>query len=67
MKACFQIAECSLSYAKIVKNIIPRKFYALFFAPFSTFLRNDTPFYALNGKKLIHFFVIPRFLPYLCK
>ena len=38
-----------------------------FFAPFSTFLRNDTPFYALNGKKLIHFFVIPRFLPYLCK
>ena len=33
MKACFQIAECSLSYAKIVKNIMPCKFYALFFCP----------------------------------
>ena len=33
MKACFQIAECILSYAKIVKKIIPRKFYALFFCP----------------------------------
>lgn len=38
-----------------------------FFAPFSTFLRNDTPFYALNGKKNHPIFVIPRFLPYLCK
>lgn len=38
-----------------------------FFAPFSTFLRNDTPFYALNGKKTHPNFVIPRFLPYLCK
>ena len=61
MKACFQIAECSLSYAKIVKNIMPRKFYALFFAPFSTFLRNDTPFYALNGKKSSKFRYSPIF------
>ena len=33
MKACFQIAECSLSYAKIVFFLIPSKFYALFFRP----------------------------------
>ena len=33
MKACFQIAECSLSYAKIMFFLIPRKFYALFFCP----------------------------------
>ena len=38
-----------------------------FFALFSTFLRNDTFFYALNDKINLHFFVIPRFLPYLCK
>ena len=39
MKACLQIAECSfleissLFFAKIVKNIMPCKFYALFFRP----------------------------------
>ena len=38
-----------------------------FFAPLPTFLRNDTLFYALNDKISLHFFVIPRFLPYLCK
>lgn len=32
-----------------------------FFAPFSTFLRNDTLFYALNGKKLIQFSLFPDF------
>lgn len=61
MKTCFQIAECSLSYAKIVKKIIPRKFLCLFFAPFSTFLRNDTPFYALNEKKIIQISLFPDF------
>ena len=38
-----------------------------FFALLPTFLRNDTLFYALNDKISLHFFVIPRFLPYLCK
>ena len=33
MKACFQISECSLSYAKIEKNNIPCKFLCLFFCP----------------------------------
>ncbi len=32
-----------------------------FFVPFSTFLRNDTPFYALNGKKLIQISLFPDF------
>ena len=32
-----------------------------FLAPFSTFLRNDTPFYALNGKKLIQISLFPDF------
>lgn len=38
-----------------------------FFAPFSTFLRNDTPFLRIERKKTHPIFVIPRFLPYLCK
>lgn len=32
-----------------------------FFAPLPTFLRDDTPFYALNGKKLIQFSLFPDF------
>ena len=43
MKACFQIAECSLSYAKIVKKIMPRKFYA-FFLPRSPLFYAMIPF-----------------------
>ena len=41
--------------------LIPRKFLPSFFVPFSTFLRNDTPFYALNGKKLIQISLFPDF------
>ena len=40
---------------------MPRKFYALFFAPLPTFLRNDTPFYALNDKKHLNFSLFPDF------
>lgn len=40
---------------------MPRKFMPSFFVPFSTFLRNDTPFYALNGKKLIQISLFPDF------
>lgn len=32
-----------------------------FFAPFPTFLRNDTPFYALNDKKISIFSLFPDF------
>lgn len=32
-----------------------------FFAPLPTFLRNDTPFYALNGKNISIFSLFPDF------